>query len=362
MIQELKNARSAYDKIYEETKYELLKKEEKLRIKFEEKEKELRQKLKDKEDLLKEEYLQEIKSLTIKIDEIKTENDRIKFENIDLKGIIDDFENAKHEYEIEFKREILLRENDLEKLQKKIREMHSDIEELESKISEKANDHTVWLRNSEQNESKYIYQINTKDRKIKVLEDEIENLKSLVFDLQNNCRENELKAENRQKIIEQLKQKSEDSAQEVKNLENEIGSHQQNNMRELEQITIKISELTQDKENLLSENENLKNGLLKATNRIRDLNEIIELKYQGIENQLIKEKTLKQNIERKLKDLQKKYNYNHEKLLNENNDIKNELDKKQIETDNLITKYETKIHKVFLFHFNNLYFVFIFYY
>jgi len=346
MIQELKNARNTYDKIFEETKYELLKKEEKLRIKFEEKEKELKQKFKEKEDILKEEYIQEIKGLTKKMEEIKSENDRLKFENIDLKASLEDQENYKHNREIEFKREILLRDNDYEKLQKKIREMQNDLEELENKLKEKGNDFNNKSRNWEQNEAKYVYQINSKEKKIKDLLEEVDNLKNLVIDLQSVCKEFEQKIENKQKIIDQLKQKNEESVQEIKNMESEIGEIQQNNMRELEQITIKITELSQEKDNLILENEDMKNALMKATNRIRELNEVIELKYQGIENQLVKERTMKENLERKFKDMQKKYNINHEKLIEEINDLKNVLDKKQIDMDNLVTKYETKIHKV----------------
>ena len=352
VIQELKNSRNSNDKIFEGTKYELLKKEEKLRIKFEEKEKELKQKLKEKEEKLKEDFLTDIKNLTKKIDEIKNEKDKLKFENIDIRAVIDDYENDKHEREIEFKRINLLRENDFEKLQKKDQEMHSEIEELESKLAEKANDFNSKIRNSEQNEGKFICQLNSKDKKIKQLEDEIENLKNLVIDLQNVFRENELNAENKQKSVSLLQQINEENAQEIKNLENEIGKIQQNNMKELELIAIKITELSHDKENLIIENEDLKNALLKATNRIRELNEVIEIKYQDIENQLIKESSAKENLERKVKDLQKKYSINQESLLNDINDFKNALDKKQIDMDNLVTKYETKIHKVnFLFKF-----------
>jgi len=345
-IQELKNSRNTYDKLLEESKYELLKKEEKLRIKFDEKEKELKHKLKEKEDHLKEEYLQEIKGLTKKMDEIKSQNDKLKFENIDLKALMDDFENNKHEREIEFKREMILKENDNEKLQKKLKELQNEIEDLERKISDKSNDFNSRIRTSEQNEGKFIYQINLKEKKIKELEEEIEILKNLVVDLQGACRENELKLENKQKIINQLKLTLEENAQEVKNLESEIGLLQQNNMRELEQITIKISDLSQERENLVLENEDLKSALLKATNRIGELNEIIELKYQGIENQLIKEKASKENIERRCKELQKKFNSNNEKLCSENNELKRVLEQKQIEIENILTKYETKIQKV----------------
>ena len=118
----------------EENKYELLKKEEKLRMKFEEKEKEFKQKQKEKEDLLREEYIHEIKILCKKLDDVKIENDRLRFENIDLKNNIEDYQNSKHESEIEFKKELLIRENEFEKFQKKIRELQGDIEELESKL------------------------------------------------------------------------------------------------------------------------------------------------------------------------------------------------------------------------------------
>jgi len=346
LIQEVKNSRNSYDKIFEESKYELLKKEEKLRIKFEEKEKELKHKLKEKDENLKQDYLDEIKNLTKKMDEIKSENDKLKFENIDLRAAIDDCENAKHETEIEFKRINLLRENDFEKLQKKNFEMQTDIQDLEAKLADKANDFNAKIRHSEQSEGKFVFQLNAKEHKIKEYEDEIENLQNLVVDLQNVCRENELKVENKLKNIAQLQQKNEESAQEVKNLESEIGKIQKNSMKELELITFKITELSHDKENLIGENEDLKNALLKATNRIRELNEVIEIKYQGIENQLIKETSAKENIERKLKDLQKKYSLNHENFLNEISDLKNELENKRIDIDNLVTKYETKIHKV----------------
>lgn len=317
-----------------------------MRCKYEEKEKELKQKHREKEDLLKEDYLSEIKNLSQKIEELALENDKQKFDIIDLKAVIDDYENAKHEREIEFKREILLRESDYEKLQKKLREMQAEVEELENKISEKANDFTLKLRHSEQNEGKFTLQLAQKDRIVKELDEQLNGLRNVILDLEAGNKECELKSENRQKIIEQLKAQNDELLNKIKNLENELGRIQQNNMKELELITHRITELMAEKDHYAAENEDLKNALLKATNRIRELNEVIEVKYQGIENQFLKEKTLKENLERKLKDFQKKYSLNNESLIKENNELKNLLEKKNIEMENSITKYQTKIHKV----------------
>lgn len=136
IIQDLKNSRENYDKIYEEQKIDLFKKEEKIRNKLEEREKELKHKLLEKEELLKDEYIEEIKNLNRHMESIKSENDKLKFDIIDLKSIIDDYENMKHEREIEFKREIILRDNEYEKQQKLIRQLHEEIDDLEEKIPE----------------------------------------------------------------------------------------------------------------------------------------------------------------------------------------------------------------------------------
>jgi hypothetical protein len=346
IIQELKNTRENYDRIYEEQKVDLLKKEEKLRNKLEEREKELKNKLLEKEEILKDEYIEEIKNLNRHMEAIKSENDKLKFDIIDLKSILDDYENSKHEREIEFKREIILRDNEYEKQQKFIRQLHEEIEELEEKISEKTNDFSNKIRNTEQNENKYLQQINLKEKKIKESEDEINNLKNLIVDLQCSKRDLEIKIENKNNLLDQIKLKNEEKEKEIKNIENEMAEMQQLNMKELEIITHKFSDLTNDKENLLLENDDLKAALIKATTRIRELNEIIEIKYQNIEIQLVKEKTNKENIERKYKDLQRKYNLNYDSLVNENSELRNNLEKQSIDMDNMITKFENKIQKV----------------
>lgn len=346
IIAELKNARENYGNMYEDQKLDLLKKEEKLRNKLEEKEKELKQKLKEKEEILKEEYIEEIKNLNRHMENIKSENDKLKFDIMDLRTLIDDYENSKHERELEFKREILLRDNEYEKQQKIIKELKSEVEFLEEKISEKANDFSMKIRNTEQNENKYIQQMNLKDKKIKENEEEINNLKNLILDLQSIERDLEIKLENKNNQMEQMKFKNEEKDNEIKNIETEMGEMQQLNMKELEKITHKFSDLTNDKENLLLENEDLKAALVKATTKIRELNELIEIKYQNIEMQLVKEKTGKENLERKYKDLQRKYNLNYDSLVNENSELKNNLEKMNIDMDNMATKFENKIQKV----------------
>lgn len=346
IIEELKLSRMDYDNQLKENNFQMLKKEDKIRLKYEDKENKLRQKHKEKEQLFNEEYISEIKSLANKIEEIKLDNDKLVYENFDLKDLIDNFETKYHEREREFRRELDQKADENAKLQRNVNEIHNEIQELEKIAEEKEKELNLKLRNKEHSEREFILLLAQKDKTIRESEEKLNNLNNALLDLETKERENILILENKETIIEQCRCKNDLLLEELRTLEQDYKNAQQTTSADLELASKQISELTKQKDCLIRENAEIRNSLVKATDKINELNELIEVEYQGLENQLLKEKALKENLERNLRELRRKYTINHEKLKSDNAQLRNLLEKKTIEYDNIITKYETKINKV----------------
>lgn len=347
-LNELLAFKSNCESTMDEQKLNLVQKEDRYRAKFEEKERQIVQKHKEREESLKAEYIKEISQIYNDIETYRIENEKLKIELKNVNKKVDESDNIIHDKEGEFKRITDSKDKEYEKLQRTLKELQREIHDLELKYNDKTQEFANKYKNFDEIENKLYNISQNKDRKIKESDDEMNNLKNFIFDIQANIKEHEIRSENKDKMIEQLKNLNSEILQEYNRKELEYNSHEDNRAKEFNDVLNKFNELNLEKNDILQENEELRSNLLHTSEKLREMNELIENKYHGLETDYQKEKTAREGTEKKYKEAIKKMKDRHNSVLNENNSLKQLLMQREEETNTLRLKYENKIQTVIL--------------
>lgn len=336
-MNEYKNIKFNLEKQIEDMNSEIFKKEEKIRAKFEEKERKIKEKFKDREDNLKNEYFKEINIINMSVEGYKLENEKLKIEIKNLKNLLEASENSLQENEIEFKKALDQKDKDYQKLQKNLKELQNDIHELESKYTDKTHEYQTKLKNAEETETKLLHQIQFKEKKFKELDEEFSQMRGYLMDLQASMREYEIKTDTKDKIIAQLKNQNKEILKEFNKKESEYTYNEESKY----DLGMKCNAL-------FEENEELKENLLKASENLQKLNELIEDKYSGLEMNLHKEKSKNENNERKYREAMKKMKDNEQRLNQEIDSLKDLLVNQQDDFEKVRNRYDSKIQSVLI--------------
>lgn len=345
-LTELKNLNYKLEKQVEELKFDLIKNEESIRSKFGEQEENMRRKSKEREENLKSQYMKEILSANLANETFRMENEKLKMEIRSLKNKIEDIESQNVDKDSEHKGIIQSKEKECDKLKRRIKEIENEIDELELKLKDKENESNLKLKSYEDNINKIQSQITVKDKRIKDLDGEINNLKSIILDLEHTIEEFEIKSENKDKVIEQLKNQNSEILREFNNKELEINQFEQGRSKEIDDFVDKFNELVTENTNLQDENEELRANLFQASEKLRELNDLIIDKYEGLELNYFKEKNNKDNLEKKFNSVIRKMKDKEKDLINELECVRILLEKKEEELENVRLKYKNKIQVV----------------
>jgi hypothetical protein len=345
-IEDLRNTLIKMEKNIEENKTDVFRKEEHLKVKLEEKERILKNKTREREESIKNDYLKELSSLNITIQNIKCENEKLNSEIKKLRNDNEEVELSMNEKESEYKKHFEQKERELEKFKRQFKQTEKELSEFEAKLNEKQIEHASKMKLYEEKVSKLNILISEKDKKIKSLNEEIKSLNSIVADLKGTLKESEIKFENKDRIIDQLKNQNSEILKEFNRKESEIASFHEERIIEGNEYSDKIAKLENDRNILIEDNEELRNSLNQASDKLREMNDLIIDKYQKLELDYQKEKLNKENMEKRYKDIIKKMKVNEQEILNELGMMREAVEKKDNEYDNEKLKFENKIHKV----------------
>jgi hypothetical protein len=111
---------------------------------------------------------------------------------------------------------------------------------------------------------------------------------------------------------------------------------------------------------LLNENEKIKFNLQIYNDKNEFLENEIKTIYENKENDLISERSEKENMNKNYKEILKVYKENQKKLMDDNNKMENLLDKKEEENQKMKKDYEDRINHVNILYYILLYKLFDF--
>ena len=109
----------------------------------------------------------------------------------------------------------------------------------------------------------------------------------------NESNEYKINLQNKDLIIEQLKNQIEEIENEIQQKENDIIIYEQSKKNDIIEFTQKINDLIKDKALLESEKKEISDSLIMATETIKKLQEYIKNKIHTLQQQLFKENAKK---------------------------------------------------------------------
>lgn len=339
---ELKNQFTDYDKAITDYKgqLELIESNQKsiklyeahlteLQTEASEKEVKLAKRYQERESGIRKDYNEEIVRLSKELEDMKVENEKLKYEVSihkvkanELQTQIDD-----KEYEQTMNSNKKLKE--ISVLNEQIHSLTETLSQLEFNSKQKMSINERDITAVNENANSLIIELNAKDNQIGELESDIMNYKQEIEMLKNEIKEIRTQCDNKDVIMDQMRNQNEELYKELSARENEMVEYDQLKQNEYIDYSNQITQLVRDKNVIEAENVELTDNLSQANAQLRRLNDLITDKYSPLENSLLKQTMKNENLEKKYKAIIKNLKLKEKSLSKENKNIKELLQERR---------------------------------
>ena len=316
--------------------------------KYEEMEKQNQEKYNEKEKKLIKDFMDEINRKTKNNEDLRIENEKLKYNSYNQKGEISDLNNKISEIRYENKDILEKNSREISKLKDQLASMEKELNDKDMQIKNimVKNDNNLKKLKNENNS--LIQKINEYSQKNKNCILELMENKHNIEMMKNDLTQRELALKNKDSIIEQLHNQINEMNSEINEKMNDLQIYEENNQREFDDYNNKIQELIQEKNFLEMQNNELSQNLANANNTLREYNDVIINKYKVLEDELYKEKQNNLNLQQKYKDKIETLKIKYNNLKQENNKLKEinsqEINDKPINYNNLNKKNNKKYY------------------
>ena len=314
--------------------------------KYEEMEKQNQEKYNEKEKKLIKDFMDEINRKTKNNEDLRIENEKLKYNSYNQKAEISGLNNKISEIRYENKDILEKNSREISKLKDQLASMEKELNDKDMQIKNimVKNDNNLKKLKNENNS--LIQKINEYSQKNKNCILELMENKHNIEMMKNDLTQRELALKNKDSIIEQLHNQINEMNSEINEKMNDLQIYEENNQREFDDYNNKIQELIQEKNFLEMQNNELSQNLANANNTLREYNDVIINKYKVLEDELYKEKQNNLNLQQKYKDKIETLKIKYNNLKQENNKLKEinsqEINDKPINYNNLNKKNNTK--------------------
>ena len=266
--------------------------------------------------------MEEINRNTKNNENLKIENEKLKYDYFNQKTEMSKLNNRISELEYENKENIEKKNREINKLKEQLSNMENELndKDLQIKNSITKTDNNIQKFKNENNS--LIQQINELNQKNKDCILEIMEHKHNLEMMNNDMTQNELALKNKDSIIEQLRSQINEMNSEIDEKMNDLQLYEENNQKERDDYNSKIEELLQIKNDLEKENSELSHNLSVANDMLKDYNDVIINKYKVMEDELNKEQQARNNLEQKYKEKIQSLKIKNSNLQQENNKLK----------------------------------------
>ena len=314
--------------------------------KYEEMEKQNQEKYNEKEKKLIKDFMDEINRKTKNNEDLRIENEKLKYDSYNQKAEISGLNNRISEIRYENKDILEKNSREISKLKDQLASMEKELNDKDMQIKNimVKNDNNLKKLKNENNS--LIQKINEYSQKNKNCILELMENKHNIEMMKNDLTQRELALKNKDSIIEQLHNQINEMNSEINEKMNDLQIYEENNQREFDDYNNKIQELIQEKNFLEMQNNELSQSLANANNTLREYNDVIINKYKVLEDELYKEKQNNVNLQQKYKDKIETLKIKYNNLKQENNKLKEinsqEINEKPINYNNINKKNNTK--------------------
>ena len=236
------------------------------------------------------------------------------------------------------------------KLQEKISEKDKEINDIENNYKEKITKLEEQINTLKKEKNNLLNEINENQDKINEYEAEIINLKNDNDRINNEINQVNIGIQNKDSVIEQLKQQIEALNQVLVQSEEDLKTFEENKQEEIAEYNNQIELLIQEKNILEAQNIELTENLSLANENLKKINELVADKYSNIEAELFKQTNKNEILEKKYRGVLKKMKSKQNLLNQEKSKLKDYLNNKDINEEQLDINTQNKIQNISLYN------------
>ena len=321
-----------------------------LQNEYAQKEMKLNRKYQEKENSIKNEFIGEITKLTKELEELRAENGKLKFDVSNLKINIQTINSQNEDKEYEHTAIINKKDKEIKKLKDRIEEYDKKANDIENYSKEKETIALSEIEKLKEDNDNLTTELNRKNESVFDLEAQLENLTQNFDSLSNQIKESKIEIENKSTLIEQLKNQNEELQKEIAARDNELELLDQNKQKDNKDYNEQVGALIKEKNHLEMVNAELSDNLGLANQKIKEFNDFITDKYNSLKQTLYKETTKNENLDKKYKGIIKQLKMKEKKLFEENKSLKDLLNEKDIEKEQMEYHYQNELKNVSLYN------------
>lgn len=295
---------------------------------FGEKEAKLEKRYQEREGGIRKECMAEIGQLNKELEEIKIENEKLKYDLSIYKVKSNDLQMQIEDKECEYTIDSNKKTKEIAKLNENIKCLTDQLNQLEHNANQRININENDIILVKDNANSLLIQSNEKNEQISSLEIAIMNHRQEIEMLINEIKETTSQCENKDIIIDQMRNQNDQLYKELSARENEMIEYDKLKQKEINDYSTQLTDLIREKNHIETERAELVDNLTQANAQLRKMNDLITDKYSPLENSLYKQIMKTENMEKKYKSIIKELKMNEKSFRKENKSIRELLQTK----------------------------------
>lgn len=318
------------------------------------KETSLNKKYAEREEEIKNEYVNEINKLSKLNEDLHTENEKFKFEISNLKMNTDNLNALIEDKDFDYQTTLTKKEKEIKRLNDEIEELKSTLNENEKQMKDKITFSENEILKLNEDKNAFLEELNAKGDKIYDLETKMKELIHLQDSLTLENKEHLISLSNKDTIINQMKSQIDELHKNISNKENENELLEQDKQKAFQEYNDQLNLTLKEKSEIELENNELRGDLAQAVETIKVLHDFIRDKFNSMQQNLYKETTKKENLQKKYKGLIKQLKMKEKELNDENKSLKTLLNEKDMEKEQMEFHYQSELKNMSLYNNMNM--------
>ena len=317
-----------------------------LQNEFNKKETNLTLKHKEKENELRIELTNEIAKLTQQNDDLKIENEKLKSEISTNKIQIETYMNKLEEKENVLNEELIQKNKEIQNQTELINEYEQRLLKIEKMFQEQKELYENDINKIINEKEEIITELNDKKNLNINMQSKLNEISQQYESLFTQFKEYKLNTQNKENVITQLKQEIESMNNEILARANEFDVLEKNKNKELREYDSYTKKLLGEKSELEKVNYELSEYLNKANEKIKELTDLLNNQFHSLKHNFYNENNKCSHLENRFKGILHHLKQKEQRLIEENSNLKDMLNDKEIENEQLENHYQNQLKNV----------------
>lgn len=310
----------------------------------------LTKKFSEREDEIKNELLNEINKLTKQNEDLRTENEKYKYDISMMKINVDNLNSLIDDKDSDYQSTLNKKEKEIKRLTEEINDNKSKYKNIEDLMHKKDSIADNEIAKLQEAKESLLEELTQKRDKEYDLESQVKDLMHLQESLTLENQENKITLSNKDVIIEQLKSQIDELHKDITNKENEIELIEQDKQKTYQEYNNHLNATIKEKNEIENENNSLRQDLISANETIKGLHDFIRDKHTTMQQTLYKETMKNDNLQKKYKSVIKQLKIKEKNLYDENKSLKSLLNEKDLEKEQIEYRYQNELKNMSLYN------------